>query len=136
MDIYGSSNPVATNYVTAPVPNFPGMNPNAPLNKVTITSNPTGAVSSQIRVQFNCASSNFKFEQTLDRSASILDLKDTIKRMNINQGKEVTLQYNNVVRQDNETLSSIGYAQGSAIEITLSDADVVTVGNPNPFDLN
>lgn len=87
-------------------------------------------------MQFNCASSNFKFEQTLDRSASILDLKDTIKRMNINQGKEVTLQYNNVVRQDNETLSSIGYAQGSAIEITLSDADVVTVGNPNPFDLN
>lgn len=46
VDIYGSSNPVATNYVTAPVPNFPGMNPNAPLNKVTITSNPTGAVSS------------------------------------------------------------------------------------------
>lgn len=45
VDIYGSTvTPIITN-VSAPMPNFPGMNSNAPVNKVTITSNPTGVSS-------------------------------------------------------------------------------------------
>ena len=45
VDIYGSTvTPIITN-LSAPMPNFPGMNSNAPVNKVTITSNPTGVSS-------------------------------------------------------------------------------------------
>lgn len=87
-------------------------------------------------MQFNCASANFKFEQSLDRSATIKDIKETIERMNINQGKAVSLHYNNVERQDNETLAQIGYNPATTVDIHLTDAQPVSVENPNPFDAN
>lgn len=139
VDIYGTTTGfpgISPHIVSAPKPNFPGMNPNAPTNIVSISSNPNGANSSLIRVQFNCASANFKFEQSLERSSTVQDIKDSIKRMNINSGKTVSLHYNNVARQDSETLATIGYIPGSTVELTFEEAEAKVVENPNPFNVN
>lgn len=56
--------------------------------------------------------------------------------MNINQGKAIELHYNNVARQDNETLAQIGYTQNTTVEIIFSEILDMAIENPNPFNTN